>query len=327
MLSVCFVVIPEGIDSPVGVFQIRSLEAAFVTAEWGFAIGSPYWGSGLFANAARLVLDFAFGTVGVRRLEARACAENRRGNGALRKLGATPEGVLRRSFLWHGKYHDQVLWSILDCDWAGSSSDTPADRAILKSGSRSRPSFRNGLPMKTEFTDVSETQKTITIEIPTEVVDAEIDRIARGYTKQARLPGFRPGKVPQTIVKQRFKDQILHDVMHGLIPRAVEEALQERGIEPVDTPNIKDVALEEGQPLKFTAAVETVPAFDPGDLSAITLHRPPVEITDDAVNDMLQRLRERAGKFEPVEGRPVADGDAVVADLDRTGPDGKDGSS
>ena len=101
--------------------------------------------------------------------------------------------------------------------------------------------------MKTEFTDVSETQKTITIEIPTEVVDAEIARIARGYTKQARLPGFRPGKVPQTIVKQRFKEQILHDVMHGLIPRAVEEALQERGIEPVDTPNIKDVALEEGR--------------------------------------------------------------------------------
>ena len=177
--------------------------------------------------------------------------------------------------------------------------------------------------MKTEFTDVSETQKTIAIEIPTEVVDAEIDRVARGYMKQARLPGFRPGKAPQTIIKQRFKDQILHDVMHGLIPRAVEEALQERGIEPVDTPNIKDVALEEGQPLKFTAAVETVPSFDPGDLSAITLHQPPVAIGDDAVNDMLQRLRERAGKFEPVEGRPVADGDAVVADLDRTGPDGK----
>jgi trigger factor len=176
--------------------------------------------------------------------------------------------------------------------------------------------------MKTEFTDVSDTQKTITIEIPTEVVDAEIDRIARGYTKQARLPGFRPGKAPKTIVKQRFKDQILHDVMHGLIPRAVEEALQERGIEPVDTPNIKDVALEEGQPLKFTAAVETVPAFDPGDLSAITLRRPPVEVTDEAVDGMLQRLRERAGKFEPVEGRPVADGDAVVSDLDRTGPDG-----
>ena len=177
--------------------------------------------------------------------------------------------------------------------------------------------------MKTEFTDVSETKKTLTIEIPTEVVDAEIDRVARGYTKQARLPGFRPGKVPQTLVKQRFKDQILHDVMHGLIPRAVEAALQERGIEPVDTPNIRDVALEEGQPLKFTAAVETVPSFDPGDLSAITLHRPPVQVTEEAVDDMLTRLRERAGKLEPVEGRPIAEGDAIVADLDRTGPDGK----
>lgn len=177
--------------------------------------------------------------------------------------------------------------------------------------------------MKTEFTDVSETQKTLTIEIPTEVVDAEINRVARGYTKQARIPGFRPGKVPQTLVKQRFKEQILHDVMHGLIPRAVEEALQERGIEPVDTPNIKDVALEEGQPLKFTAAVVTVPSFDPGDLSAITLRRAPVQITEEAVDDMLQRLRERAGKLEPVEGRPVTDGDAVVLHLDRTGPDGQ----
>ena len=119
--SVCFVVIPEGIGGPVGVFQLRSLEAAFVTAEWGFALGSPFWGSGLFVKAARLVLDFAFGTLGVKRLEARACAENRRGNGALRKLGATPEGVLRKSFLWHGKYHDQVLWSMLDSDWTGAA--------------------------------------------------------------------------------------------------------------------------------------------------------------------------------------------------------------
>ncbi|MBI2828791.1 MAG: trigger factor [Acidobacteria bacterium] len=177
--------------------------------------------------------------------------------------------------------------------------------------------------MKTELTDVSETRKTLTIEIPTDVVDAEIDRVARGYTKQARLPGFRPGKVPQRLVKQRFRERILHDVVHGLIPRAVEEALQERGIEPVDTPNIKDVALEEGQPLRFTAALETVPAFDPGDLSAITLRRPAVRIADGAVADRLQRLRERAGKFEPVEGRPVAEGDAVVLHLDRTGPDGQ----
>jgi trigger factor len=171
--------------------------------------------------------------------------------------------------------------------------------------------------MKTEFTDVSETQKTLTIEIPSDIVAAEINRVAKDYSKQAKIPGFRPGKVPATIIKRRFKDQIFHDVMHGLIPRAVEEALQERGIEPVDTPNIKDVALEEGQPLKFTAAIETVPPFDPGDLSTLTATRPSAAITDEAVDEMLGRLRERGAKYEPVEGRGIADGDTAVLDIER----------
>ena len=171
--------------------------------------------------------------------------------------------------------------------------------------------------MKTEFTDVSETRKTLTIEIPSDIVDAEINKVAKDYSKQAKIPGFRPGKVPATIVKQRFKDQILHDVMHGLIPRAVEQALQERGIEPIDTPNIKNVELQEGQPLKFTAAVETVPGFDPGDLSSLSATRPSAAVTDEAVDQTLQRLRERAAKFEPVEGRAIADGDTAVVDIDR----------
>ena len=177
--------------------------------------------------------------------------------------------------------------------------------------------------MKTEFQDVSETQKNLTIEIPSDVVDAEIDRVAKDYSKQARLPGFRPGKVPSNIIKQRFRDQIHHDVMHDLIPRAVEEALQERGIEPVTTPDIKDVSLREGEPLKFTAAIETVPPFDPGDLSTITLRQPSSTITDDAVDQTLERLRERGATHETVEGRPIADGDTAVLDIDRTDPDGK----
>jgi trigger factor len=177
--------------------------------------------------------------------------------------------------------------------------------------------------MKTEFTDISETQKTLTIEIPSDVVDAEINKVARDYSRQARIPGFRPGKVPATVVKQRFRDQILHDVSHTLIPKAVDEALQERGIEPVDTPNIKDVDLKEGHPLKFTAAVETVPPFDPGDLSTISLQRRPTVITEEAIAQTVERLRERAAKSEPVEGRPVADGDTVVLDIDRQDPDGE----
>src|SRR5918996_3489334 len=136
--------------------------------------------------------------------------------------------------------------------------------------------------MKTEFEDVTETQKRISIEIPSDVVSQEIDRITKGYSKQARLPGFRPGKVPASVIKQRFKDQILHDVLHGLIPRAIEDALTERGVEPVDTPNIKDVDIKEGQPLKFTAAFETLPPFDPGDLSTIELPTPATTVDADA---------------------------------------------
>src|SRR6187397_2682848 len=115
--------------------------------------------------------------------------------------------------------------------------------------------------MKTEFTDVSDTQKTLAIEIPPDVVTAEINRVAGKYSKEVRLPGFRPGKAPASVIKQRFRDQIHHDVMHDLIPRAVDAALQERGIEPVDSPNIKDVVLREGQPLTFTADIQTVPPF------------------------------------------------------------------
>ena len=171
--------------------------------------------------------------------------------------------------------------------------------------------------MKTELTDVSETQKTITIEIPSDVVDAEIDRVAKDYGKQARIPGFRPGKAPATIIKRRFKDQILHDVAQDLIPRAVDDALRERGVEAVDTPDVRDVTVEEGRPLTFTASFDTVPAFEPGDLSTITLQRAAVAIDDEAVNGALQRLRDRGARFEPVEGRGVDHGDTVVLDLER----------
>src|SRR5690606_3891100 len=128
--------------------------------------------------------------------------------------------------------------------------------------------------MKTDFIDVSETQKNLVVEIDSAVVDAEIEKIARDYSKAARIPGFRPGKVPAKVVRQRCRDQILHDVVHGLIPRAVDEALRDKGIEPVDTPDIKDVVVEEGQPLKFTASFETVAPIDPGDYSTLSVKQP-----------------------------------------------------
>jgi ribosomal-protein-alanine N-acetyltransferase len=114
---VCFAVTLDESDIAVGIFQLRSTEPGFGTAEWGFALGSPYWGTGIFEKGAALMMEFAFETVGVHRLEARAAVRNGRGNGALRKIGAVQEGILRKSFLRSGEYMDQILWTVLDEDW------------------------------------------------------------------------------------------------------------------------------------------------------------------------------------------------------------------
>jgi RimJ/RimL family protein N-acetyltransferase len=113
----CFAMVPRGTETALGLFQLRSLEREFGTAEWGFALGVEYWGTGIFDEGARLFIDFAFTAVGTHRLEARAALKNGRGNGALRKVGAVQEGVLRRSFLRHGEYLDQALWTILAEEW------------------------------------------------------------------------------------------------------------------------------------------------------------------------------------------------------------------
>jgi ribosomal-protein-alanine N-acetyltransferase len=122
---ICFGIVPDGCEQAVGIIQVRQLEPGFDTAEWGFALASPFWGTGLFHACAEAVIEFAFEHVGVHRLEARAAVANGRGNGALRKLGATQEGVLRRSFLRDGQYLDQVLWGIVSTDWSHLRSPAP----------------------------------------------------------------------------------------------------------------------------------------------------------------------------------------------------------
>jgi len=121
----CFAVTVAGFDTAIGIFQVRSSEPDFRTAEWGFAIGSDFWGTGVFREAAALVLDFAFDAMGIHRLEARASVKNGRGNSALQKMGAVQECRLRSSFLKNGEYLDQLLYAILDTDWRASRRRLP----------------------------------------------------------------------------------------------------------------------------------------------------------------------------------------------------------
>jgi RimJ/RimL family protein N-acetyltransferase len=112
-----FGMVPEGYEHAVGLVQVRSISPHFSVAEWGFALGSPFWGTGLFLASASTTIDFAFLHVGVNRLEARAAVQNGRGSSALRKLGAVQEGVLRASLLKGGKHLDQFMWAIVARDW------------------------------------------------------------------------------------------------------------------------------------------------------------------------------------------------------------------
>jgi len=128
---VCFAVTLDSTDTAIGIFQLRELEPGFGTAEWGFAIGSAYWGTGVFQDGAELMINFAFETVGVHRLEARAAVKNGRGNGALRKVGAVQEGLLRKSFLKNGEYLDQALWTILNDEWKPRASFAAVNKRLV----------------------------------------------------------------------------------------------------------------------------------------------------------------------------------------------------
>ena len=118
--GVCFAVTIEGFDTAIGLFQVRATGVDLSVADWGFALGSPFWGTGVFVESAELVLQFAFDTLGVHRLEATAAVRSGRANRVLIKLGAVPEGILRESLPRDGQFLDQVLYSLLESDYRAS---------------------------------------------------------------------------------------------------------------------------------------------------------------------------------------------------------------
>jgi trigger factor len=172
--------------------------------------------------------------------------------------------------------------------------------------------------MKTELIDLTTTQKQLVFEIPADAVEATMDKVTRDYTRSARIPGFRPGKAPAAVVRKRYKDQILSDVVQELIPLSLEEALRERSLDPVETPDIRDVSHGEGEPLKFTAVFETVPPIDPVDYAELQLRKATVTVEDQAVDSMMNRIADRSARLEPIEDRAAGAGDVLTLDVTRT---------
>ncbi len=176
--------------------------------------------------------------------------------------------------------------------------------------------------MKSGITEISETRRRLDVEIPAADVDAAIDRQARRQRGRARLPGFRPGKVPLHVVRQRFKEDILHDAASDLVPAAVETALEEHGVSAVDTPDVREISIDAGEPLTFHAFFEVMPAISVLDYDALTLRRRPVTLDADAEERAVERLRLRASRAVPVTDRPLETGDIATLDLTRRAVDG-----
>ncbi len=180
--------------------------------------------------------------------------------------------------------------------------------------------------MKSGITELSGTRRRLDVEIPAAEVDAVLDKLTRRRRGRARLPGFRPGKAPLSIVRQRFKEEILHDAANDLVPPAVEAALREHGASVVDTPDVRDVSIEEGRPLTFHALFEVMPAITALDYDALTLRRRPVVPEAGAEERALEQLRLRASRVVPVTDRAIETGDIAILDLKRRADGGGDGA-
>jgi len=158
-------------------------------------------------------------------------------------------------------------------------------------------------------------RRELELEIPAEDVSKATERVAKEIARVARVPGFRPGKAPVSLIKRRFADDIKGEVLQSLVPEKVEKAVAEQKLNPVSQPQVDKLDFSEGQPLKFRAVFEVLPEFELGQYKGLDIEMPAMELTDADVNKALEETRERAAAFAPVEGRAVENGDFVQLKL------------
>jgi trigger factor len=164
-------------------------------------------------------------------------------------------------------------------------------------------------------------RRELDLEIPAEEVSKQIEKIAKDFAKMARVPGFRPGKAPITLIKKRFAEDIKGDVLQKLVPEYVEKAVAEQKLTPVSQPQVDKLEFSEGQSVKFRASFDVLPEFALANYKSLDIEMPEMSITDETLTKTLEEMRERAATFTPVEGRPVQDGDYVQLKLHGT-PEG-----
>ena len=158
-------------------------------------------------------------------------------------------------------------------------------------------------------------KREIELEIPADNVQKAAEKVARDIARLARIPGFRPGKAPVTLVRRRFADDIQGEVVQSLVPEYLGKALDEKKLVPVTRPEIDHVHFKEGEPLKFRAIFEVLPEFELGDYKNLHVQVDEIQVGDEEINKALEQMRERAATYVPVEGRPAKDDDYVLIKL------------
>jgi trigger factor len=167
--------------------------------------------------------------------------------------------------------------------------------------------------MRVEVTDVEACKRRVAVEAPLEVVNEQWERAYGRVQKQARLPGFRKGHVPRSLVKVHFADDVRREVAEHLIPEVYKQALSEARLDPVNEPDIQDLRLEEGAPLSFVAVVEVKPDIALTEYTGVEIEHAPTSITSERVDETLERMREQQAEFNLVD-RAAAPGDLVIVD-------------
>jgi trigger factor len=165
------------------------------------------------------------------------------------------------------------------------------------------------------MTEAATCKREIELEIPAENVQKATEKVARDIARIARIPGFRPGKAPITLVRRRFAEDIQGEVVQSLVPEYLEKALDEQKLIPVTRPEVNDIHFKEGEPLNFRAVFEVLPEFDLGDYKNLRVHVDEIQVGDEQVNKTLEEMRERLATYVPVEGRAAQDGDYVLIKL------------
>ncbi len=176
--------------------------------------------------------------------------------------------------------------------------------------------------MTSEIVEISSCKRNLAVEVPEVELDQEIESIARDYARNIKIPGFRPGKVPLSIVKQRYASDLRKEAAQKIIERCWKSALREHNLKPLADPVVESIENSPGKPLKFTLEFEVFPEIEVKDYKGISITLPAVEVTEDAIDQQLEAIREEHAQFVPLESGEAKDGHYLTVSVDGQFEDG-----